>query len=539
MAERNDYDAVVVGAGIAGLYMLHRLRGLGLAVRAFDSADGVGGTWYWNRYPGARCDVESMEYSYSFSAELQQEWEWSERYPAQPEILRYLNHVADRFDLRRDIELQTRVLSIQLDERELEWTVETSTRTVRCRFVVMASGCLSAPRLPDIPGLECFAGESFHTANWPHHDVDFARLRVGVVGTGSSGIQVVPIIARDAAHLTVFQRTPHFSLPARNAPLDHESQAVVKRNYAQLRSRERASHLGLAQEVGRLSALEVDDLTRQRLFDERWRRGGAELMATFRDIMRDADANRMTADYVRQRIGEIVRDPDVASALLPDGYPIGAKRICLDSQYYETFNRPNVTLVDVRRSPIEAVIAAGIKTADGVYDLDVIVFATGFDAITGALSAIDIRGRDGIKLTDLWAPGPFAYLGLAVHGFPNLFLVTGPGSPSVLSNMVLSIEQHVDWIADCIGRLAGDGSMIEAELDAQNAWVDHVRDVAAQTLYMHADSWYLGANVPGRPRVFMPYVGGVDRYGARCREIVAAGYEGFHIEPARPRSVPS
>jgi cyclohexanone monooxygenase len=529
-----ELDVVVVGAGFAGLYMLHRLRSLGLRVRAFDAAGGVGGTWFWNRYPGARCDIESMEYSYSFSEELQQEWDWSERYPAQPEILRYLNHVADRFDLRRDIALNTSVLSATLDVGCQSWTVRASTGLVRCRFVVMATGCLSSPRLPDVDGLDRFGGDWYHTASWPHEGVDFTGRRVGVIGTGSSGIQAIPQIARQAEHLWVFQRTPHFSLPARNAPLDPEQQTTVKHGYEELRRRQRASFGGLAQDVGHLCALEVDAAQRTELFTERWQIGGAAFMTTFNDITRDVDANRTAAEFVRAKIRDTVRDPEVARARSPTDYPIGAKRICLDTEYYETFNRSNVSLVDLREASIETIIPEGIRTTERVYDLDCIVFATGFDAMTGALRAIDIRGRDGVPLTDRWQVGPRAYLGLAVHGFPNLFLVTGPGSPSVLSNMVVSIEQHVEWIADCIEHLdARELGSIEPELAVEDAWVEHVSAVAASTLYTHANSWYLGANVVGKPRVFMPYVGGVHRYAQRCREVASAGYEGFITQAAR------
>jgi cyclohexanone monooxygenase len=529
-----DVGVIVVGAGFAGLYMLHLLRTHGLRVRVLDSAAGVGGTWFWNRYPGARCDVESMEYSYSFSEELEQEWEWSERYPAQPEILRYLNHVADRFDLRRDIALETRVLSATFDEDRQSWAVCASTGLVRCRFLVMATGCLSSLRLPDIQGIDDFAGDWYHTASWPHEGVDFTGRRVGVIGTGSSGIQAIPEIARQAAELTVFQRTPHFSLPARNAPLDPQEQATVKHRYQELRARQRASFGGLAQGVGHLSALEVDDAKRTELFAERWLMGGAAFMTTFNDVMRDVHANQTAAEFVRAEIRGTVRDPEVARILSPTDYPIGAKRICLDTGYYETFNRSNVSLVDLRQTPIETIVPEGVRTSAQMYDLDCIVFATGFDAMTGALLATDIRGRGGVPLADRWEAGPRAYLGVAVHGFPNLFLVTGPGSPSVLSNMVVSIEQHVEWIADCIEHLeAHDLGSIEPELAAEDAWVEHVSEVAASTLYTHANSWYLGANVAGKPRVFMPYVGGVHRYAQRCQEVASAGYEGFMTRPAR------
>jgi cation diffusion facilitator CzcD-associated flavoprotein CzcO len=528
-------DAVVVGTGFAGLYMLHRLRSAGLSVQAFEAGDGVGGTWYWNRYPGARCDSESYYYSYSFSPELEQEWEWTCRYPEQPEILSYLNHVADRFELRPHIRLETAVASAHYDEQTGRWLVTTDDgATVSCTYFITAVGCLSAAQVPDVPGLQSFAGQWHHTGRWPHEGVDFAGKRVGVVGTGSTGIQAIPVIAESAAHLTVFQRTPNFSVPARNAPMTPERQREIKENYPEIRRRTRETFGGFPYGVGDKSALEVSEQERQEEFEAGWRDGGHRLLFSgFRDLILDQDANDLAADFVRSKIREIVRDPDTAQRLLPFDHPIGAKRPPIDTDYYETYNRDNVSLVDVRSSPIEEITPRGIRTTDDEFDLDVIVFATGFDAMTGALDKIDIRGRDGLRLRDKWAAGPSTYLGVATSSFPNMFLITGPGSPSVLSNMPVSIEQHVEWIADCIDHLRGNQlESIEATPQAEHAWGEHVSRVAGYTLFPLADSWYLGANIPGKPRVFTPYAGGAGKYRKRCDEIAAQGYAGFTLTGA-------
>jgi cyclohexanone monooxygenase len=531
MSDPARYDAVVVGAGFAGLYMLHRLRGLGLSARVYEAGDGVGGTWYWNRYPGARCDVESMDYSYSFSDALQQEWRWTERYASQPEILSYINHVADRFDLRRDIQLSTRVTAAAFDEPTGRWTIETDRgERVTARFCIMATGCLSTAQVPKFPGLETFAGRWYHTGHWPHEGVDFTGQRVGVIGTGSSAIQSIPIIAAQAAQLVVFQRTPNYSVPARNAPLDPEHERRWKANYAEHRRLARESRIGFVVERNEASALAVAADERRREYEARWVRGGLGFSATFADLLTSAEANETAADFFRARIREIVTDPAVAEMLIPRDYPLGTKRLCVDTDYYATFNRPNVTLVDLRTSPIEAIVPAGLRTRDASWALDSLVFAIGFDAMTGALLAIDIRGRAGATLRDRWAAGPRTYLGLAVAGFPNLFTITGPGSPSVLSNMIVSIEQHVDWIADCIVHLRTHGlARIEATEAAEAAWVAHVNELGHTTLYPRASSWYMGANVPGKPRVFMPYIGGVGAYRQTCDQVAARGYEGFHV----------
>jgi cyclohexanone monooxygenase len=530
-ARMTEFDAVAVGAGFAGLYMLYRLRELGLSARVYEMGDGVGGTWYWNRYPGARCDVESMQYSYSFSEELQQEWVWTERYPSQAEILRYINHVADRFGLRSDIQLNTRVTAAQYDEAADRWQVETDRgERVRAKFLIMATGCLSAARLPDIKGLETFKGKWYHTGDWPHERVDFAGQRVGVIGTGSSGIQAIPVIAADAQHLYVFQRTPNFSIPAHNQPLPSERQQEWKQNYAEHRRRARETRSGILYDYGQRSALEVSEEDRQREFEARWARGGANFTHAFNDIFFKREANDTAAEFVRAKIRSIVSDPNAAETLCPYNHPIGTKRICVDTDYYATFNRENVSLVDLRKSPIEEMTPTGLWTRDAQYELDSIVFATGYDAVTGALLRIDIRGRAERRLAEKWADGPRAYLGLMMAGFPNLFVITGPGSPSVLTNVIVSIEQHVDWIARCLRSMREHkNDVIEPTQHAEHHWVEHVNEVAEKTLFPSANSWYMGANVPGKPRVFLPYVGGLGKYTQICEEVAAENYRGFTL----------
>lgn len=529
---KTDFDAIIVGAGFAGLYMLHKLRGLGLSVRIYETGSGVGGTWFWNRYPGARCDVYSLEYSYSFDEQLQQDWEWSERYPAQAEILSYIEHVADRFDLKRDIQFNTFVDSAHFVEGEGYWKVATKGgEIVTSRFCIMASGALSASRRPDFDGLDDFAGNWYHTGQWPHEPVDFSGQRVAVIGTGSSGIQVTPMVAEQADHLTVFQRTPNFSIPAWNHPLSTEEQNAWKRQASQLRAAAKASKSGALYQYGQRGTFEVTEEERQAEYDRRWAHGGANFTHAFNDLFKDRAANDLAADYVRARIREIVKDPATASLLTPTDHAIGTKRICVDTNYYATFNRPNVKLVDARANPITRITRTAIETANGSYEVDSIIFATGYDAVTGALTRIDIRGRNGVTLRDQWRDGPLSYLGLMVAGFPNLFTVTGPGSPSILTNVVMSIEQHVEWIADCIAYLDSQQiSTIEADASAEREWVDHVSELASQTLHVEANSWYMGANVPGKPRVFLPYIGGLGTYTQICNDIAADGYRGFVLD---------
>jgi len=529
-ARRADFDAVVVGGGFGGLYMLHRLRQLGFSARVIEAGGGIGGTWYWNRYPGARCDIESLEYSYQFSPELQREWRWTERFATQPEILRYIEHVADRFDLRRDVQLDTRVTAARFDDATSAWTVETERGRVTARFCIMATGCLSSTNIPAFPGRETFAGATYHTGRWPHEGVDFTGKRVAVIGTGSSAIQSIPLIAEEAAHLTVFQRTPAYTIPAHNGPIDPDFLHEVMDDYAGFRARNAALPFGANFPLNDVMAIEATPEERERQYEARWQRGGLGFITAYGDLLLNRDANDTAADFVRGKIREIVRDPAVAEKLSPKQV-LGCKRLCVDSGYYATFNRPNVTLVDVSETPIEAITPRGIRVGAVEYEVDCIVYATGYDAMTGALTNIDIRGSGGRSLREKWAAGPRTYLGLGTAGFPNLFIITGPGSPSVLSNMVPAVEQHANWIGDCIAYLRANGrERIEATLEAEDAWVDHVNELANLTLYPACNSWYLGANVPGKPRVFMPYLG-FGPYVARCDEVAANGYEGFALTP--------
>jgi cyclohexanone monooxygenase len=529
------YDAVIVGAGFAGMYMLHRLRQLGMHCVVFEAGSGVGGTWYWNRYPGARCDTESIEYSYSFSEEIQQEWVWSERYPTQPEILRYADWVAEKLDLKRDIVFNNRVDAAQFDDEAAQWCVSTSSgQSATCQFLIMATGCLSTTQVPQFDGIDSFQGTWYHTGNWPHAGVDFHGQRVGIIGTGSSAIQSIPIIAEQAAHLTVFQRTPNYSVPAHNGPLDPEHIAWVKNHYRELRKRAKYSRRGYMLDVSPTRAQDVDEEARQAEYERRWQAGGLGFMSSFGNLLSSAEANETAAEFVRNQIRKIVNDPETAERLLPTDYPIGTKRLCIDSSYFETFNRDNVTLIDVKSEPIESISPCGIRTTEREFKLDSIVFATGFDAMTGTLKNIDIQGRNGVSLREKWNSGPVTYLGLAIAGFPNMFTITGPGSPSVLSNMIVSIEQHVEWIADCVEHLRKNGiSTIEASERAETEWTEHVHEIASTMLYSKGNSWWKGANVPGKPVVFMPYTGGVGRYREICNEVAAEHYRGFTLVTTR------
>jgi cyclohexanone monooxygenase len=522
------FDAVIVGAGFAGMYMLYRLRRMGFSVRVFEAGSDVGGTWYWNRYPGARCDVESVQYSYQFDAQLEQEWEWSERYAAQPELLRYASHVADRFDLRRDIVFDTRVTAATFAAAEGLWLIQTSAaEPTRARFCIMATGCLSAPNLPDFKGKDGFRGDTYHTGYWPHQEVDFSGRRVAIIGTGSSAVQSIPIIARHAKHLYVFQRTPNYAVPAQNAPLDPDYVKQVKADYPGMRARAKKTMTGIDFDYSERKALETLPQDREREYERRWQGGGLWFLGAYQDLLVNQEANDTAAEFVRSKIRERVNDAEVAELLSPKN-TIGCKRLCVDIGYYETFNRPNVTLIDVSREPIDEITATGVRAKGNEYEVDAIVFATGFDAMTGALTRIDIVGRDGLALSEKWSAGPRSYLGVAMASFPNLFTITGPGSPSVLTNMLPTIEQHVEWIADLIGFMRARGmALIEPMRQAEDAWVEHVGELAGRTLRYTCGSWYLGVNVPGKPRVFMPYIGGFPKYIERCNEIAANGYEGF------------
>ncbi len=525
------FDALIIGAGFSGLYQLHCLRDrLGLSAQVLETADGVGGTWYWNRYPGARCDSESHSYAYYFSKEILEEWEWSERYPEQPEIMRYLNYVADKLDLKRDIRFNTRVASARFDEHANRWHIATETGDrYTATYLITAVGCLSSANIPDIPGLDSFAGDWYHTGQWPHDGVDFTGKRVGQIGTGSTGIQAAPVIAAAADHLTVFQRTPNYSVPAHNGPLSDDFKRYMREHHEEIREVMHSTPNGHPFRIADRNVADVSPEERLAIYEKAWEIGGLRFRAAFRDLLLDKAANDTAAQFLKDKIRSVVKDPETAEKLANIDHPYAAKRPPIDTHYFETFNRDNVTLVDVRAAPIERITPTGIVTADGEYPLDIIVFATGFDAMTGPLLGIDIRGRDGMTLKDAWSAGPKTYLGLTVAGFPNMFTVTGPGSPSVLCNMPVAIEQHVEWITDCIAHMRENNiDRIEADPAAMEKWVAHVNDAANATLLPSVKhSWYLGANVPGKPRVFMPYAGGMTRYRAVCDDIAAKGYEGF------------
>lgn len=530
-AATGEFDALIIGAGFSGLYQLYCLRDrLGLSAQVLEAGDGVGGTWFWNRYPGARCDSESHSYCYYFSEELLEEWEWSERYPEQPEIIRYFDYVTNKFDLKHDIRFGARVRSARYDEAVNRWTIETDARErYTATYLITAVGCLSSANVPDIPGLKGFTGDWYHTSHWPHEGVDFTGKRVGQIGTGSTGIQAAPVIARTAAHLTVFQRTANYSVPARNGPLSAEFKRYVREHHDEIRKVIRSTPNGHPFRIDELKAFDVTQEERQAIYEKAWEKGGLQFRASFQDILTDKAANDTAAAFLKDRIREIVKDPKTAAILADIDHPYAAKRPPIDTNYFETFNRDNVTLVDIRAAPIERITPKGIRTNDGEHELDVIVFATGFDAMSGPLLKIDIRGRGGLSLKEAWKAGPKTYLGLQVPGFPNMFTVTGPGSPSVLCNMPVAIEQHVEWITDCISNMRENGiEWIEAAPEAAEKWGAHVNDAANATLLPLAKhSWYLGANMPGKPRVFMPYAGGITRYRAICNDIASKGYEGF------------
>ena len=532
-----DVDVVVVGAGFAGLYALHKLRDkMNLSVRVFEAGADVGGTWYWNRYPGARCDIESIHYSYSFDEELQQEWRWSEKFAGQPEILRYLEHVADRFDLRRGITFDTRVIGVHWDDENSMWTVHTDDgRSVRSRYFISGAGNLSVPKTPEFGGIENFRGEVLLTGNWPHEGVDFAGKRVAVIGAGASGIQAIPLIAEEAAELIVFQRTPNFATPLGNGPLDPEVETEAKQNYRSLRDAARNHFLGVPFDQVQPSALAVDAQERRRVFDERWNAGGFRLFIdSFQDILFDKKANDTIAEYIRERIRERVQDPAKADKLAPEGYAYGTKRPPLETNYYEAYNRESVHIVDVKDTPIDEITATGVRVGERTYEVDTVVLATGFDAMTGPLLAMDIRGRGGQTLAEKWAYGPRTYLGIMIHGFPNLFTITGPQSPSVLYNMPLAIEDHVDFATDAIDYLrAHDLDVIEPTAQAETDWLHLTNEIAGQTLLPQTNSWYMGANIPGKPRACMVYLGGAPTYRQTCAEVVAGGYTGFDTTSSR------
>ena len=525
-----NFDVLIVGAGFAGMYMLHKCRQLSLSTQVFEVGKGVGGTWYWNRYPGARCDVESVQYSYQFDTELEQEWTWSEKYSTQPEILRYANHVADRFDLRDNIQFETRVISAEYSEADKLWVLETDrNEKVSSRYCVFATGCLSSSNVPQFEGVEAFKGLSYHTGRWPHEGVDFSGLRVGVIGTGSSAIQSIPEIAKEASQLTVFQRTANYTIPARNSELTEDYVSSIKADYPGLRERARNKPAGYDIPLNSQSVLEVSREDANIEFQRRWELGGTQFLGAYGDLLLNPDANEFAADFVKRKIREIVSDPEIAELLCPPNI-IGCKRLCVDTDYYATYNRKNVQLVDVSSQPIDRITPNGILHGAKEYEFDAIVFATGFDAMTGALANIKIVGKGGSLLSEKWQDGPQTYLGLTSNGFPNMFMITGPGSPSVLTNMLPSIEQHVNFISECIAHMTEhDFSTIEPDREAEIDWGLHVNEVAGLSLRSTCSSWYVGANVPGKPRVFSPYIGGFPKYVERCEQVVGNNYEGFTL----------
>lgn len=530
-----DVDVVVVGAGFSGLYLLYRLRKAGFSTRVFERGGDVGGTWYWNRYPGARCDVESLQYSYSFDEQLQQDWHWPEKFSAQPDILAYANHVADRFNLKKDIEFNVEVKASRFDENLKTWKITTNTgEEIDAQYFIMATGCISTTQIPNIKGLSDYVGNTFHTGDWPHEEVDFSGQSIAVIGTGSSGIQSIPVLAKQAKKLTVFQRTPNYSIPSQNEPMTKKYERSWKDVYSERRKEMRYSAHGSLKDLNDVPALSVDEDQRQELYTKRWAIGGTGFLGSFNDLLTNADANYTAAEYVRQQIKRVVKDKETAEILCPRSYPIGTKRICIDTGYFETYNRENVKLVDISKKPIQRLVADGIIVDDQLYAFDSIIFATGFDAMTGSIFNVDIKGRDGLALKEKWNAGPKTYLGLMSASFPNLFMITGPGSPSVKSNMIMSIEQHVDLVIETLLSMRRKGlSVVEPELEAENKWVDHVQEVANKTLFPQANSWYMGANIPGKPRLFMPYIGGVGAYREICEEIVANNYRGFKFEKSK------
>ncbi len=528
-----DYDAVIVGAGFSGLYQLHKLRDeLGLSVKVIEKADDVGGTWYWNRYPGAQCDSESHVYCYSFNDELLEEWEWSERYPSQPEVLEYLRFAADHLDLRKDIDFGTEVTSAAFDEAGGQWEISTGDGSeITSQFFVTAVGCISEPWVPDFDGIDSFEGESHHTGTWPHDPVDFTDKKIAVVGTGASGIQVIPEVAKeDIDHLTVFQRTPNYVVPARDRPLDEEDWNEIQENYDEILDAAHNSGFGMPFQPAYPTAQDKSMEEVNEILEPRWQEGGFRFMLSFEDLVFNAETNEKVSQFVRDKVRETVDDPEVAETLTPKDHYYATKRPPLGTNYYETFNKDHVSLVDVTERPVEQITPDGIQTSEAHHDFDMIIYATGFDAMTGTLLQMDIRGRDGLTLDEKWDDGPMTYLGLSVHGFPNMFTITGPQSPSVLSNMPVSIEHHVEWVSNAIEYFVdNDIKLFEPTKEAEDSWNVHNREVAEQTLYPTANSWYMNENIEDKPTVFTPYIGGVDNYHAVIQEVAQKGYEGFEL----------
>jgi len=546
--KENKYDVVIIGAGFAGMYSLYKAKLANMKAIVLERASDVGGTWYWNRYPGARCDVESMQYSYQFSKELQDEWEWTEKYATQPEILKYAKHVAERFDLKKNIKFNIEVKSAKYMEKDNFWEIIDSNRkTIKATFCIMATGCLSTINKPKFKNIDTFSGEIYHTGNWPHHKVNLKDKKVGIIGTGSSAIQTIPEIIKDVKHLYVFQRTPHYTVPARNSPLKYLRSNInnprnpigydnnlyveeVKANYDVFRQKAQNSVAAMALPINEVSALDVSAEKRQKVYEEKWNIGGVPFIASFQDLNFDREANETAAKFVRDKIKYLVNDPKTAKTLTPN-YPIGCKRLAVDSNYYETFNEPNISLIDLNLDPLVEFNKDGLLTQQNIYDLDVIILATGFDAMTGTLFNIDILGKNNITLKNKWKEGPKTYLGIASEGFPNLFTISGPGSPSVLTNMIVSIEQHVNWIFKCFDYMnTNKKSIIEVSPKAEDEWGKHNQNVSIDHVRSSCSSWYGGANIKGKAKIFMPYVGGYASYVEKCNEISKNNYEGFIIK---------
>ena len=528
-------DVLVIGAGFAGLRALYRFRGLGYKVRVLEASEDVGGVWYHNGYPGARCDVESYDYSYSFSPELEQEWRWSERYATQPEILRYINHVTERFDLRRDIQFNTRMTNATYDETAARWVIETEGgETFEAQFLMMCVGQLSTPKSPSYPGLSSYKGEVIHSGKWPKHEVTYEGKRVAIIGTGSSGMQMTPVIAQQAKQLTVFQRTPNYSIPAANAPVTDEEDAQVKAHYRERRDRAWNSATGLGFMPNKTSALDVSPEEREKAYEASWNRLGFGFALTYYDILLNKQANDTAADFIRRKIASVVNDPVVREKLLPKNHAFAARRPSVDSGYFQAFNRDNVELADLRESPIVEFTPEGIRTAVKLHEFDMIIFATGFDVFTGSLFKPNIIGRNGITLKQKWADGPVTHLGVGASGFPNLFIVVGPGSPSLLSNVLVSTEEQIDWMAAFVEHMkANKQAVFEVQAEAEKEWGHHINERVKETLYLSTDSYYNGAEVKGKPRVFMPYSGGVRGYRRILQKVAAEGYTGFSLS-AKP-----
>ncbi len=534
MAATTHYDAIVIGAGISGMYLLHKLRDeLGLSVRVYEAGAGVGGTWYWNRYPGARFDSESWSYGYSFSQELLDEWDWQEHFAPQPETLRYLNFVADKFDLRRDIRFGTRITRAVYDTGANAWQVESEDGVqARAHYLVTAVGPLSVPYWPDIPGRDDFAGPVYHTGLWPHEKLDFSDKRVGVIGTGATAVQLITEVAKNVGHLTVFQRTPNYCVPLHNAKISREEMRDIRARYPQIFKRCRETFGAFIHGFDERSTREVSAAERDAMFEKLWAEPGFGLwLGNFNDILSDREANEAVSEFVRNKIRQRVKDPVTAEKLCPKNHGFGTRRVPMESGYYEVYNQDNVTLVDVREAPIERITASGIRTADADYDLDVIVFATGFDAVTGAMDQIEVRGENGVTLKETWADGPRTYLGLGCAGFPNMFTCVGPHNGGTFCNIPRCIEQNVEWISDCIAYLREHHvERIRVEEQAQAQWTAHVYDVVKDTLIPETDSWFMGANVPGKKRTFLMYAGGSPLFRETCDRVAANGYEGFSLE---------